>query len=233
MNRDDFLARVREAAAAGRTFTLRHHDDLAQRVGYAGAGSDLVARLAAEIEGAGGAARIVSSAAAARDVLWQILDDIRPRRALCWQHETLDRLGVANLLQSRQVEILNHALLAALTPDVRREAMLTADVGISGVEWAVAETGSLAVVARPGRERLTSLLPPVHVAVVEPAQILPDLFDLFDRLDPAGSGHMPGNVTLITGPSKTGDLELTLTTGVHGPGKLEVILVSAPGEGEQ
>ena len=77
----------------------------------------------------------------------------------------------------------------------------------------------------PGSERLASLLPPVHVAVIEAAQILPDLFDLFARLQISGHPEMPSNLTLITGPSKTGDIELRLTTGVHGPGEWHVIII--------
>jgi L-lactate dehydrogenase complex protein LldG len=53
------------------------------------------------------------------------------------------------------------------------------------------------------------------------------LFDAFDRLGAEGIENLPSNLVLITGPSKTGDIELTLTTGVHGPGKWHVIVVQA------
>jgi L-lactate dehydrogenase complex protein LldG len=72
---------------------------------------------------------------------------------------------------------------------------------------------------------LASLLPPVHIAIVERAQIVPDLFDLFAILEQQIPTGLPTNVALITGPSKTGDIELTLITGVHGPGKWHVIIV--------
>jgi len=76
--------------------------------------------------------------------------------------------------------------------------------------------------SRPGHERVASLLPPMHVAVIERKQIVPDLIDALGMLNSDG---LPSNVTLITGPSKTGDIELQLTTGVHGPGKWRVIIV--------
>ena len=72
---------------------------------------------------------------------------------------------------------------------------------------------------------MASLLPPLHVAIVAAEQVLPDLFDLFDKLREAGHDALPSNLTLITGPSKTGDIELTLTTGVHGPGEWHVVVV--------
>jgi L-lactate dehydrogenase complex protein LldG len=137
----------------------------------------------------------------------------------------LDRLGLPELLSSRGIERWTHARLVPLPHDEQRSRMFAADIGISGVTWAVAETGSIAMASGPGTERLASLLPPVHVAIVERHQLLPDLFDLFQKYDAKGGGTMPSNLTMITGPSKTGDIELRLTTGVHGPGVWHVIVV--------
>ena len=78
----------------------------------------------------------------------------------------------------------------------------------------------------PGRERLASLIAPVHIAIVEAAQVLPDVFDVFKELEARGLGELPSNVAFITGPSKTGDIELTLYTGVHGPGVLYVLIIT-------
>jgi L-lactate dehydrogenase complex protein LldG len=72
------------------------------------------------------------------------------------------------------------------------------------------------------------LLPPVHIAIAWRSQILPDLFDLF----PSGAAgaqeaDLPSCWSLITGPSKTGDIELRLVTGVHGPGEVYVVLIES------
>ncbi|RPI75374.1 MAG: lactate utilization protein C, partial [Planctomycetaceae bacterium] len=69
-----------------------------------------------------------------------------------------------------------------------------------------------------------SLLPPRYLAIVEPSQIVPDLFDLFERLEQIKT-DLPSNIVLVTGPSKTGDIELKLTTGVHGPGNVHLLVV--------
>jgi len=100
--------------------------------------------------------------------------------------------------------------------------MLSADIGITSANYAIAETGSLAVGAKPGQERLASLLPPVHVAVITRTQIVPDLIDAFRSLE---GQVLPSNLALITGPSKTGDIELQLTTGVHGPGNWHIVVI--------
>ncbi len=96
-------------------------------------------------------------------------------------------------------------------------------MGITGVDYLVAETGSVVLASRPGQPRSLSLLPPVHVAVAGRSQVLPDLFDLFEGR--WSKEELPSGLSIITGPSKTGDIELRLVTGVHGPGAIHVVLV--------
>ena len=97
------------------------------------------------------------------------------------------------------------------------------------MDYLIAETGTVVVTARPEEPRSLSLLAPVHVAVAEETQLLPDLFDLFAESEWRGPGGAPSCVTLIMGPSKTGDIELRLVTGVHGPGEIHVVLVDGHG----
>ena len=96
------------------------------------------------------------------------------------------------------------------------------DCGITDVLAAIAETGSLVIRPGPTHGRALSLVPPLHIAIVERTQILPDLIDLFSKL----SAKPPSpNITIITGPSKTADIEGSLVTGVHGPGLVEIFLL--------
>lgn len=229
MSRESFLARVKAAAAAGRMHPVHVRTSFPPRVGYCGAGDDPIGRLVAEVGLAGGQAQRVADLAAARLALGEILEKANAKSALTWQHPLLTRLGLAELLDEKGVTRLDHASLARLEPAQRLQDMLAADVGISSVDYAVAETGTLALSSGPGQERAASLLPPIHVAIVEESQVLPDLFDLFDRMEAqmrsAGENRLASGWVLITGPSKTGDLELKLTTGVHGPGTWHVIVV--------
>jgi len=113
-----------------------------------------------------------------------------------------------------------------------REAAARADIGVTGVDWALAETGTLVLVSGRGRPRSTSLLPATHVAVFGRERLVESLEQVGVMLealhaDPALS--MSGAViNFITGPSRTADIELTLTRGVHGPKEVHAIFVDAP-----
>jgi L-lactate dehydrogenase complex protein LldG len=104
------------------------------------------------------------------------------------------------------------------------ETLFNVDAAITGVSAAVAETGTIVCTSGPGLARGASLIPPVHVAVVSAEQLLADLYDYL--APPSDPGDLPANTNLITGPSKTADIEGILITGVHGPGKVHVVLLS-------
>lgn len=94
-----------------------------------------------------------------------------------------------------------------------------ADVGVTGAWRALAETGSLVLRSEPGR--LVAALPPVQVCVLRAVDVIADLSDLIAELH----GEPPSALVAVTGPSKTADIEQTLITGVHGPGRLIVVLL--------
>ncbi|MFO0867380.1 MAG: lactate utilization protein [Pirellulales bacterium] len=221
MGREEFLARVRQAAETGKAYRVALRpvpDDVA----YVGVSGDPVAALAREVQEVGGEAAIAATPDEAQAILHRWLDRAAPRSVLGWRHPVLERLGVPELVRRRGASWWD---ADQERPSDLREHWLAADVGLTGVEWAIAETGSLVMASRPGRERVVSLLPPVHIAIVEESRILPDLLDLFRRLQADGLEQLPSNLVLITGPSKTGDIELQLTTGVHGPGQWLVLIL--------
>jgi L-lactate utilization protein LutC len=100
------------------------------------------------------------------------------------------------------------------------------DVGISRAQAAIAETGTLLLESRSERHRLVSLVPPVHIAIVDAADICLTLGEAL--ADVRRSEELSPTITLITGPSRTADIELTLAIGVHGPQELYVIVNEGP-----
>lgn len=117
-----------------------------------------------------------------------------------------------------------------------RGVSAVADLGLTGVDVAIAETGTLVLRSGAGRPRSTSLLPPTHVAVFDPTALIESIAQLGLLLEawhvPApADGGWGGMITLITGPSRTADIELTLTRGVHGPKEVHAVFVEAPFRG--
>jgi L-lactate utilization protein LutC len=104
-----------------------------------------------------------------------------------------------------------------------RDLCATCDFGITSADYALADTGTLVMLATPQEARLVSLLPPAHIAVVPRERILTGLDELFTMLPrPA---EQTSSMVLITGPSRTADIEQILVRGVHGPGQITVVIV--------
>jgi L-lactate dehydrogenase complex protein LldG len=101
-----------------------------------------------------------------------------------------------------------------------------ADSGVTGARLAVAEPAALVLAAAPGSPRATSLVPPVHVCVVRIADVVPTIEAALAVL---AAEPLPSAVTWIGGPSRTGDLEMILTLGVHGPRAVHVVLLDDGG----
>lgn len=103
-----------------------------------------------------------------------------------------------------------------------RARLVEAGLGVSCVQAAIAETGTLVLGSSDERHRLVSLVPPVHVALVRRGDLVPDLDAAMEHVREDG---LPPVVSFITGPSRTADIELTLVIGVHGPRELHVVLL--------
>ncbi|HUF93585.1 MAG TPA: lactate utilization protein [Candidatus Limnocylindria bacterium] len=119
--------------------------------------------------------------------------------------------------------------------DRLRAVVAAADLGLTGVDLAIAETGTLVLLSGAGRPRTTSLLPTVHVAVFDKDVLVESLEQVGLFLEAWHEGEAPGErgavINFITGPSRTADIELTLTRGVHGPKEVHVIFVEQGVEG--
>lgn len=108
------------------------------------------------------------------------------------------------------------------SPDEIRQASPPVSAGIQTAEYAVAETGTLVQTSGGGRTLLPGLVTDVHVALLSPQALV----DRMEECLAALANNPPRNISFITGPSRTADIELTLTIGVHGPRKVIVVLLS-------
>ena len=163
----------------------------------------------------------------------RICVDTKARHVLKSGEEMIAGLkGLDESLAQAGIEIDTAVLPQTDDPDTaaRNEAehrtkLFEADVGLTGSDYAIAETGTVVVHPRPGLSRLVSLAPPRHIAVVRRGAILPSLDELFVLESEAhANGTLASSMNLITGPSRTGDIEGVIVEGIHGPIEVHMVL---------
>jgi L-lactate dehydrogenase complex protein LldG len=111
--------------------------------------------------------------------------------------------------------------IPGLSFDVTRGLADAAKFGISQMDWALADTGTVVDCADAVEKRLVSTLPTAHITIVALDSLVPDLNTIFELVDPAKTSYL----SFITGPSRTADIERVLTIGAHGPERLIILLV--------
>lgn len=149
-------------------------------------------------------------------------------RAVRSGQEVFDQIPVDDALRGLGLTITSIIQNDATPRRALREVIRRADIGITGADYALAETGSIIVMPRRGLSRLVSLVPPVHIALVRPEEVLESLDDLFllRRLEyHQRGGEMGSYLNFITGPSRTADIEMTIVEGVHGPKEVHMVLL--------
>jgi L-lactate dehydrogenase complex protein LldG len=137
----------------------------------------------------------------------------------------LRAVWAAGPLVSRSQASALSSRVPGLTFDVTREAATESRVGVSEMEWGLADTGTVVQDATDPALRLVSTLPEIHVALLPASRILPGLADVVPKLDPGRAPY----ISFITGPSRTADIERVLTIGVHGPSRLVVVVHDGDG----
>ena len=137
-----------------------------------------------------------------------------------WDVDELEELGVEVPLSENGVEVAVWRDLADF-----RDIAGKADIGLSTAEWAIAETGTLVLEGGPGKGRTVTLLPPIYVAVVPVDRVLRTVPEAIEKYAGGEARELPAHVCFHTGPSRSGDIEMSLFVGMHGPGDVHVILV--------
>jgi L-lactate dehydrogenase complex protein LldG len=163
-----------------------------------------------EINGLSGvASRVAAETIGA--ALRQLVEKESIRRAPLWSTARLGALGIEAQLRGLGVEIVS--------PGAGKSAVAECDLGVTEADFALPETGTIGLLSSPEKPRAVSLLPRVHLAIVSPDALRSDLHAVF-----AAAKHQP-YLIFISGPSRTADIELTVTLGVHGPKALHVWVV--------
>lgn len=185
--------------------------------------SQLIESFTRELEALSGHVHVLVETESVVPTVLQILQQHQARRIITWDEASL---GIPRLLDS-----LTQAGIAVKDSSIpvdsaeRRAKLAQLDgvlVGLTGAQGGLADTGSLAVISGPGRGRLASLLPPVHIALLPAQKLYPSLpafLAAHPNVTATGS-----NLVFITGPSRTADIELTLSMGVHGPKEIHVVI---------
>jgi L-lactate dehydrogenase complex protein LldG len=138
----------------------------------------------------------------------------------------IEELGLREWLLARKTRVVTWP--ETTSSDAYKRQLLQCGIGVTGADYALADTGTVVLLSGREHHRLMSLLPPVHVCLLPTERILPNLTSLLDHVsDKSYSRERPPHaLTCITGPSRTADIEQTITTGVHGPKALHVLLYS-------
>jgi L-lactate dehydrogenase complex protein LldG len=170
------------------------------------------------------AARLITNLIKKKDV----------RNIVLWDHLITQKL-MESIPRDQQLEFLvwnPSRFKHQHSEDQRKEQLSRMDLGLTAADFGLADTGSIALFAGEGQDPVISLLPPIHVALLVEDQILGGMGDLLDRIlhDPSLQSR---TFNLISGPSRTGDIELTMSLGVHGPKEVHIIILKDGTSGQR
>ncbi len=220
MERDAFLSRVRTSVAAA-TVPAASSDPPTPRADS----GDLAAQFRTALEAVDGIVHEVDAAEDVPGLVQSIAAAAGAQRFLSWG---ADRLPVRGVIEGLTAFGLHR--MSPLVPQDgadrldHQRAYFDVDLGVTGAYAGFAESGSIVLTAGPGRPRMASLIPPLHVALLMRRDLHPSL-STWAATEPNAPGET-SNLIFITGPSRTGDIEMHLNLGVHGPKEIHVVVIS-------
>jgi L-lactate dehydrogenase complex protein LldG len=229
MSREQILSRIRSGLQQSRSFL----DAEAAKAPHTPPpfvhppATDLADQFVEELEKLAGKVHRCADDEEALETIAIILEVAAARTVLSWDFERIGLPGLEALLK-KQAIIREDAAVRAERRKDQFQILEPVPVCISGADYAIAESGTLLLRHGPGKPRIASLLAPSHIAVLRRAQILRGLGEALVTLrEQHGDGIFDptSNLTLITGPSRTADIEMTLTLGIHGPREIHVVLI--------
>jgi L-lactate dehydrogenase complex protein LldG len=179
--------------------------------------SSLVEIFKENLEAIGGHCIVAETEAEAVQAVSKIISDLQKTSLPARRIALSDSPTVGRVFRDIRVDV------GEISVNPGRTEIFNYDVGVSAAQYAIADTGTLVLESNAEKHRLVSLVPPVHIAIIEADKICLTIAEALAKVN-QGSELSPA-VTMITGPSRTADIELTLTIGVHGPQELYVIVI--------
>ncbi len=152
-----------------------------------------------------------------RDFIGDFIKDRNMKSFSVWESKYLKNLELKEYLQSKGLKVVK--------PENKYE-LARADIGVTEADYVIADTGTLVLLSDGSRPRGVSLLPTTHMAIVHPCNVISNINELFIILKNKfnASRELTSCMSFVTGPSRTADIELNLTLGVHGPKELLILL---------
>lgn len=157
----------------------------------------------------------VKTAAEAKEIVVNLAKFTNAKKVVVVDSALQAAANINEELKTSGISVFNEAT------DIAEHAE-SADIGISTVEFAIGESGSLCMDGYSFESRLVTMLPPIHIAFLNSNAVVPGITEAFETI---AQVYENGYVSFITGPSRTADIERVLTIGVHGPSRLVIIAV--------
>jgi len=234
-SRAEILRNIRLALAKP---ALAHHDghhettgDMARLFRSASAKDRLVEKFQTEFELVSGEFFRASSKEDAVRSLCELIQSAGVRTVAISDHEICERVQLKEALQAAlpEIEVIKESIDSESSYERRhlKSTLSYFQLSVTGAEFLIAESGTIVVIAGTQASRQISLLPEIHVVLASPQQIYPNLSEAFQVIQKDGRSHPSSAITLITGPSRTADIEKVLIKGVHGPTRIVTIMLSA------
>lgn len=185
----------------------------------------LLERFTTELINLKGEVFAVEDDASARAKVLELLEEHEARSIIAWDFKFIPVEGLEDAIRAAGIEIVqpdSHDEFRAET----LSAAEAAQVGLTGADAAAATTGTLVFTTAPGKGRIPTVLAPNYIAVIRQDQILTRIESWIARIRANALGDIRdhANFCFISGPSRTGDIEMELILGVHGPGRVQVIV---------
>jgi L-lactate utilization protein LutC len=185
--------------------------------------AELASTFARELEEVGGRFLGILTPAEVTNRIVSLAGEIGARTVALGQGVASDMDAIGEALERADFRIVRTVAVADTERAAMRARVADADLGIAEADFAIASTGTLAVVSNANRPSSLTLLPPASLVIVQIDRIMPNLAAVLAEMGTAGVAA--NRLTLITGPSRTADIEKRIVLGVHGPKSLHVIVV--------